>query len=622
MDFANNLPSGMPSIKATGKTDPPAWALLERQLIAVMNEAAGEFVRRYTRPDGTLVWRDDWPGMDGSDDAYESFGNFPLFYVLGGADNILQTADRAWDAVTWQWTQYGTVDREFDRYYDWMHHGEGYLSFYYNGLACPYRLKDVQRARRFAAMYTGDDPLAPNFDRERLLIRSPITGSDGPRFVQTREDWVTHRPVLDHYLPPFEDIPGVPDGPVCPWSDDAVYDQIIDLINKRMARGDVPLNLNCTSLLTHAFMQTGDDRFRRWVVDYIDAWNRRIHDNGGIIPDNVGLSGRIGEYMDGKWWGGYYGWRWPHGAVTVIEPLVNAGCNAVLLTGDTRYLDIARSQIDKLWSLGREEDGVWLVPYRHYDAGWCDYRPMNIQWPLNCYLCSFADEDWQRVERVMQAGPPKKQINGHIAKGNRSDNNQQWVHFIRGDNPGYPDAILRSDYDAVAARMAAIRNDQGPAADWDIHHWQDKNPVMCNALAQLTMASPLHIYHGGLMNATLRCFDADARRPGLPPDVAMLAGRQNRDRVDLEIVNLNTCQPRSLILEAGSFGQHAFSSLCDLTDKTEFAVDSQWLRVNLPPSAHILLQAGLRRYVHTPSYDTPWRNTTVIPAEIKGREPS
>ncbi len=46
-----------------------------------LDRAAVEFVERYTRPDGTLVWREQWPGMDGSDDPYEGFQNFSLFYT-------------------------------------------------------------------------------------------------------------------------------------------------------------------------------------------------------------------------------------------------------------------------------------------------------------------------------------------------------------------------------------------------------------------------------------------------------------------------------------------------------------------------------------------------------------
>ena len=60
--------SKLPVIAASDILPLPEWALLQRQIFAVLNEAAIEFADRYTRPDGTLIWRDRWPGMDGSDD--------------------------------------------------------------------------------------------------------------------------------------------------------------------------------------------------------------------------------------------------------------------------------------------------------------------------------------------------------------------------------------------------------------------------------------------------------------------------------------------------------------------------------------------------------------------------
>jgi len=107
---------------------PPAWALRERHLIDVMNKAAPAFVARYTRRDGTFVWREAWPGFDGSDDGYESYHNWPLFYALGGSSWIHETSRWLWEAVTKQFTSYGQIYREFDANYDWMHHGESSIS--------------------------------------------------------------------------------------------------------------------------------------------------------------------------------------------------------------------------------------------------------------------------------------------------------------------------------------------------------------------------------------------------------------------------------------------------------------------------------------------------------------
>src|SRR4029078_1570644 len=92
-----------------------------------------------------------------------------------------------WEAVTRQFTGYGTVYREYDAYYDWMHHGESSIYFYSSGLADPTVAVDRERALRFAAMYTGEDPEAPNWDAAHRLIRSAITRSRGPRFEKSAE---------------------------------------------------------------------------------------------------------------------------------------------------------------------------------------------------------------------------------------------------------------------------------------------------------------------------------------------------------------------------------------------------------------------------------------------------
>ncbi|GIX06489.1 MAG: hypothetical protein KatS3mg115_0892 [Candidatus Poribacteria bacterium] len=202
--------------------------------------------------------------MDGSDDGYESFGTFPLYALLTGSETVEALARLEWEAVTWQFTQYGQVYREFDAYYDWMHHGESYTYLYYLALVDPTVYRDRVRAERFAALYLGEDPEAPNWDPELRMIRSPINGSRGPRFTMTAEDWVTHRPVLANYLLPYEDIPGLEtDDPFskADWTDDRLFEAILQAMNQRMVPGDVPLNLTATSLVTHAYLYTGEEKY-------------------------------------------------------------------------------------------------------------------------------------------------------------------------------------------------------------------------------------------------------------------------------------------------------------------------------------------------------------------------
>ncbi|NOV00969.1 hypothetical protein GC097_13195 [Paenibacillus sp. LMG 31457] len=75
--------------------------LLERKLFTIMDDAAVEFVNKYVNEDGTLLWRKDWPGMDGSDDPYEGFMNLALLYVLGGRDELKSISRHIWEGITW-----------------------------------------------------------------------------------------------------------------------------------------------------------------------------------------------------------------------------------------------------------------------------------------------------------------------------------------------------------------------------------------------------------------------------------------------------------------------------------------------------------------------------------------
>ncbi|MCD6520073.1 MAG: hypothetical protein J7M05_09155 [Anaerolineae bacterium] len=591
-------------IKSQERTAPPAWALWERHLIAKMNEAAPVFEERYTRKDGTFVWRDRWPGIDGSDDGYESYHNWPLFYVLGGSADIHERSRYLWEAVTKQFTEYGQIYREFDAHYDWMHHGESSIYFYYFGLADPYRLRDRARALRFAKFYMGEDPEAQNWDPEKRMIRSPINGSKGPRFVNEWEDWETHRPILAKYPAPFEDIPGV-EGPIADWNDDRIYGEILKLLNERQMRGDVPLNLTCTSLITNAYLYTGEDKYKQWVLDYVEAWAERIEANGGICPDNVGPNGIIGELMGGKWWGGYYGWRWPHGFMSIIQPLTISAMNAVLLTGDMSYLDIPRSQLDRMIELGYVKDGALYIPQRRVDAGWTDYRVLRPEYPIQIWYISQDEQDRARLERFPEKETQWNEVLPGRGKGD-DIHIAPWYRYIEGKNPDYPIKILEAQWNEVVRRLDIMAHDDGDPQDWDVHHWQQINPVHTEALIQLTCGGPQIIYHGGLLHVRMRYYDVEARRPGLPEDVSALVDFLDDTHTRVTLVNTSPLYPRHLLIQAGAFAEHRFTQVRDLTKGGEtIPVNDKHLEVQLAPSGVVRLELGMERYCNKPTYEQP-----------------
>jgi hypothetical protein len=72
--------------------------------------------------------------------------------------------------------------------------------------------------------------------------------------------------------------------------------------------GDHPLNLLATQLALNAFALSHEEKYRSWLLEYVDAWKARIDQNGGNIPSNIGLDGTIGGETEGNWFGGTYGW--------------------------------------------------------------------------------------------------------------------------------------------------------------------------------------------------------------------------------------------------------------------------------------------------------------------------
>lgn len=264
-----------------------------------MNESIHPFLEKYTRADGTLIFHDDFSGIDGPDDAYESLYNWPLFYALGGDDDLLPLSLKVWNGITRQFTQYGLAHNEYEQGYDWFHQGEGYLYFYFFGLADPTNSQNIERAKRFAGLYMNEDPNAPNYDTQLKLIQCAHNDSRGPAFHQIGSGPYSASEGMRPYGLPFYDLPGID-----------TYDDLKDgenakrmgtAMKARMSRGNAVANLAVTSLVTNAYLYTVDEKYKQWVMEYVDVWINQTQQSHGILPDNVGLSGTIGEYVGGNW---------------------------------------------------------------------------------------------------------------------------------------------------------------------------------------------------------------------------------------------------------------------------------------------------------------------------------
>ena len=620
---------GLVEVKATQVSPPPRWALLEHQLMKLMEESVPPMVDKYAEKGGAFYYADH------VDDIYEMAYNWSLFYAMGAGRQVLDLALQQWHATTRFFADdiVSRIHPNFraqirNEYFnlatpggsEWYHKGEANMAFYHFGLVDPTISENVRRARRFAALYMDEDPDAPNYDPQHNIFRSPIQSSVGPLRHANVEDalgWL-HGGGNNHYYgvratlyPLLKDLE--PE-----WHEKPERrDQILKLFDEVVLKGDIPNSLGATALITNAYLYTGEDKYKQWVLNYTEGWLERMRRNDGIMPDNVGPTGQIGENRQGQWWGGLYGWNSFVGNYIMFCSLTIAAECALLLSGDFGYLELLRSQIRILMDNAiTREDGQLLLPARYGPDGW-EYAmenfdrekgrfvPFRMQELAHLYHASLASEDYDLIARIRETD--KERDWNHVpVLGEKSYGDTELARFqyYDGKNPDWPEKILQAEYQNAQTAFESIQNETRDAHALIADNDGPPAPVYTKGLTQVMMGAPQSVYTGGLLRATVRYFDSDRGRPGLPRDVVALVDKLEAEGAGVHLVNLNASETRNLIVQAGAFAEHQFVELT-YGDRT-VPVESKYFAVQLPPAASIRLDVGMRRFAHRPTYAFPW----------------
>jgi len=572
-------------IEVTTPMVAPEWARLERRLLEETVPACVEFAEKYYDRRGYVRCFLRWGANDGPDDAFENFAGWPELHALGASDEIAALTVKTWEGMIRQYSAAKTVEtpagrdgmyvREFSAQSDWMHHGEALRTFNVLGLSQPNLPAYQTRAQRFAGFYLGEDPDAPNYDPKLQLIRSLLNGSKGPLLrPATAVDWVgdpfdtagftlghgerTYAGFLDHYRE---------------------YHDVV---------GDHFLNLVATTLPTNAYLISGEAKYRAWLVDYMDAWLARMRETGGVIPSHVALDGKVGG-ATGAWWGGAYGWGFsPVNPVNgqrenrnrIPRALVGFA-NALLVTGEQKYVDAWRAMADAINAHARTIDGRTEYPTMRNAAGWYGWQrtPWNVG-ALEVWYWSQRSDDRARLGK------------------------NDWVEFLEGSNPGYAATALRRDLAAVARKTEKFRADRSVPEKRLADNMMDGNPATVAALLQLMWGALPPGREGSLMSARLRYFDPAQRRAGVPPDVGVLISGMTDTTTTVTFVNLSATTPRTVIVQGGAYGEHRFETVA--ADGRDTPVGAETFSVQLSPGAGARLVLTMKRYVNRPTVAFPW----------------
>lgn len=564
----------------------PAWALYERELLRAHTAACREFFRRYFDERGWLLCVERWGGDDGPDDAIENVNHWPVLHALGGDDEILHMYKKAWEGHLRQYTLAKTTQvpmardgmyyKEFCVQFDWLHHGEGLTVFNLQGLSDPNDARFRQRVLRYAGFYRNEDPQAPNYDPKRKIIRSLFNGSRGPLLrPATALDWagdpieVEHRFDLGHGERTYQEM-------LDHFKD---YNDVV---------GDHPQNLGATTLALNAYMLTGEAKYKDWLVEYVDAWLERMEKNGGIVPSKIGLDGAIGG-PQGKWYGGVYGWGF---SVTVPQTgqlahrntcylgLTGFG-NALLLTGQQKYVDAWRRMLDAINANRKTIDGRVMYPSMHGDDGWYAFTPQPYsQGALEVYYWSMKSADSQRLP----------------AGG--------WPAFLGGKDPDFPVRALQRDLGTIREKVEAMRRDCTTPDTRLADDPMKYNPATTDTLVHLTLGGLPPGHKGGPLHCRLRYFDPERRRAGLPLDVAALVDRLTEDEVGVTLVNLSPVSARRVIVQGGAYAEHPFVSTT--IGGRAHVLDAPQFAVQIRPGCGARLLCKQRRYANRPTLLHPW----------------
>jgi hypothetical protein len=213
-------------------------------------------------------------------------------------------------------------------------------------------------------------------------------------------------------------------------------------------------------------------------------------------------------------------------------------------------------------------------------------------------------------------------------------NTLSWFEFIQGNFPSYPEDILRANLELIDSQLQKMRSKTGDPHNWptydpatadvevgldlrvagySIHAWQEFNPIYFEGLYQLISGAPMHISHGGLQFGKVRYFDGQRKRSGLPENVSAMVNQISSDHIRVQIINLNENQSRTLTLQAGNFAENRFDSVEISTEDGQvqrIKIDNKWFTLEIGPLAGATLDFKYSRYLHQPTYETPFSNAS------------
>jgi len=542
----------------TPQAEVPAWATKELAAFAAIEECYQDFMKRFVREDGsTVVTENLHHGI--IDDAMEGFFKWDKFLLLAASDDLREKYIRVWK---YHW-RFGTEK-------GWFRDG-----FYVRGY-------DAEHAGELLPLLWACLELAPD-DKELVETNKAVAE------VLTSPTWFHPTNHLFRYG----------------WIRSAPIDEQWRQSWLVRWRGESAVNTLYVSGVWLAHLTTGEEKYRRWVLDYCNAWNRAARMNNGVFPYQIDTETmQLGPEGDGRWWKGTEGTASfdfdRYGTVVASRGWRNLSVAAAFLDGgDPQYAEGLVSTVKTMCA--HREDGLPCPAYSPEQGGW--YR--GSKWPhhIPVLLDKAYVLTWDAsLAKLMLEYPVDKVTWLEQEFAN-------WCNFTYnrvGDLAQVEEAFERQVRRA-RGRMTRAASAKPTVGD-------DLTVVTLETLGNLDYVDGSqwaghNVRNGGPSAGPVGYFSGTGRR-GLPKDVAALVRHTDRQSAALILCNARA-EPVRLLVTGGYYGQHRIDSLESGTVRKR--INASRIALELAPRSVAEVTLTLARCAYQPTLrpqseePKPWR---------------
>ncbi len=530
----------------------PAWAKTELANLDKAETALLEFVRRFTGPEGNTLGGEN-AGHGAIDDRMEGLFRWDRYLVLAGSDDLRLKFLRLWK---WCW-RYG-VGRGIFR------HG------FYRGSY------DAEHACELFPMLWVCMELFPD-DAELTAVNRRLADMlSSPTYFHPKNHFLRYSAMNVRLTA-------------------ATAPQAM-----RKHRGDNALNTQYTAGVWLAYLTTGQEKYRKWVLDYSRAWNKAAAGNNGILPFGVETDAlKLGPNGNGEWWKanagfGYEDWGM-NGSSMGFNSLFTA---AVYLDGGDPVHGSGLVSTVKTLFANTDEKGLPPSAYSPKHGGW--YRTIKggrTVWPhhIPCML--------QRAYVLTWSPEVKKLISKYpiAAVTYREKNLARWNRFTYTgeEKMAFAEGALGGGIKVNRLWKGMIKSARGSQPRGGDSQ-RDASPVPSRYNLDLIDGGQWAAANGragGPSTSEVGYFDRSGRRR-LPTGVAALVRHSEKGLIKLYLCNSNG-RPVALTLTGGFYGQHRIDAI--EAGEVKGKPGARLARLTLAPKSVAELTVRITRCMYVPS---------------------